>query len=364
MSYESLESVKAFRDLYAAIGRRFDAVLADARTPEEAAAATQFILRVLAMSTEVIADANPRAPHWARMDTPGRKVGGDNPDAEYDSLHLDGRYRYRIVGNAGTVSHLSMTFNGSGDGRRTTFDYRNESTLGIGDDGNFTLVLSPTEPTEAGTWIQTPDGPYSILVRQFIGDRDTELLATYDVEMLDEDAEHIALEPHTDAEIAARLRGAAGGFEVMTGLHNLVYPELFDDPHTFVANNSDGFGADISGTDNLYMFATFDLAPDEALIIDAQPVVGASYWNLAVMTRFHEILDYHVRPTSRTMSEVVPEADGTLRFVLTHGQAVHPNWLDTAGHRHGVLIFRWVGPRDAVTEMPTTRVVKVAELAA
>ena len=65
------------------------------------------------------------------------------------------------------------------------------------------------------------------------------------------------------------LRGAAGGFEVMTGLHNLVFPELFDEPHVFESNNSDGFGADISGTDNLYMFATYDLADDEALLIEA-----------------------------------------------------------------------------------------------
>jgi hypothetical protein len=365
VSYESLESVQAFRELHASLGRQLDVVLEDARTPEEAAHAAQFLLRVLCMSTEVVADGNPRAPHFARMDTPGRKVGGDNPDAEYDSLHLDGKYRYRIVGNAGTVSHLSMTFNGSGNGRRSTFDYRNERTLGLDDAGSFTLLLSATEPDATdgpGTWIQTPDGPYSILVRQFIGDRDAETLAAYDVEMLDADAERIALEPHTDAEIANRIRGAAGAFQVMTTLHRLVHPELFDEPHTFVANNSDALGADISGTDNLYMFATFDLGPDEALVIDTQPLEGASYWNLAVMTRYHEILDYHARPTSRTMAEVVPEDDGTIRFVLTHGRAVHPNWLDTAGLRYGVLIFRWVGPRDAVTDMPTTRVVPVAEL--
>lgn len=41
---------------------------------------------------------------------------------------------------------------------------------------------------------------------------------------------------------------------------------------------------------------------------------------------------------------------------------MHPNWLDTAGLRFGVLSFRWVGPRDAVTEMPVTRVVPVADL--
>jgi hypothetical protein len=360
VSHDSLASVAAFRELHARIGEQLDVVLADSRTPEEAAQGMRFLLRVLAMSTEVVGDGNPRAPFWARSDTPGRKVGGDNPDAEYDAVKLDGQYRYRIRGNAGTVSHFSLTFNAGGEGRRRTFDYRNESSLGLDGNGNFTLVLSGTKPSEPGTWIETPEGPYSILVRQFIGSREKETLATYDIEMLD-DAERIALQPHTDAEIAAGIRATAGAFSIMSSLHRFVYPELFDTPHTFVRANSDELGADISGTDNLYMFATFDLGDDEALVVDVQPL-EVTYWNIAVMTRFHEILDYHARPTSRTMTEVTPEPDGTIRLVLTHGQPVHPNWLDTAGHRYGILLFRWVGPRDAITELPTARLVPLSEV--
>ncbi len=363
MGYETLESVAALRDMHAAIGQQLDVLLEDARNPEEASQGAMFLLRVLAMSTEVVADSNPRAPHFARMDTPGRNVGGDNPDAEYDSVRLDGRHRYRITGNAGRVAHFSMTFNGGGSGRRHTFDYRNERTIGLDKQGNYTLVLSATEPTEPGTWIQTPDGIYSILVRQFIGDRERETLATYEIEVLDDNAIALARQAYTDDEIAERIRAATSGFQIMTTLHRLVHPELFDDPHVFVSNNSDDFGADISGTDNLYMFATYDLADDEALIVDLQPL-EVSYWNIAVMTRFHETVDYLTRRMSRTMANVAAEPDGSIRLVLTHGREVHPNWLDTAGHRHGVLIFRWVGPRDAVTDMPTTRVIKVAELEA
>ena len=312
------------------------------------------------MSTDVVADGDPRAPFFARSDTPKRNIGGDNPDAEYDVVKLDGRYRYRITGDRGTVAHLSMTFNAGTKGRRETFAYHNEATLGDAGDGPFTLVLSATEPTEDGTWIETPEEPYSILVRQFIASRDDEQIATYDIEVLD-DAEQLALEPHTDAEIADNITAARSAFEIMTMLHRFVYPDLFDTPHQFVRSNSDELGADISGTDNLYMFATFDLDADQALVLDVQPL-DVRYWNLAVMTRFHETIDHRSRPTSRTMAEVEPEADGTIRMVLTHGRPVHPNWLDTAGHRHGILLFRWVGPRDAVTDLPTCRVVPLSEL--
>jgi hypothetical protein len=357
---ESLASVAAFRDLHARIGQQLDVVLADARTPQEAAQGMRMLLRVLAMSTEVVGDGNPRAPFFARSDTPARKVGGDNPDAEYDAVKLDGQYRYRIRGNAGSVSHVSFTFNAGGEGRRQTFDYRNESSLGLDADGNFTLLLSATKPAEPGTWIETPAGPYSILVRQFIGSREQETLATYEIEVLD-DAELLALEPHTDTEIAAGIRATAGAFSIMSSLHRFVFPELFDTPHIFVRANSDELGADISGTDNLYMFATFDLGTDEALVIDVQPL-DVTYWNITVMTRFHEIIDYRTRPTSRTMTEVTPEPDGTIRLVLTHGRPVHPNWLDTAGHRYGILVFRWVGPRDAITELPAAKLISLADL--
>jgi hypothetical protein len=359
VSYESLESVAAFKELYATLGRQFEAVLADASTPEEASQAMVMLLRVLAMSTDVVADGDPRAPHFARSDTKARNVGGDNADAEYDVVKLDGRYRYRIKGQANTVSHLSMTFNAGTQGRRETFDYRNESSLGIDDAGNFTLLLSADEPSEPGTWIQTPTEPYSILVRQFIGSRETEKIATYDIELLEDSA--VALEPHTDGEIAERIRSTASAFGLMTSLHRFVYPELFDTPHTFVRANSDELGADISGTDNLYMFATFDVEPDQALVIDLEPL-EVSYWNISVMTRFHETIDHQSRPTSRTMAEVIPEPGGSIRLVLTHGKAVHRNWLDTAGHRYGILLFRWVGPRDAITELPTARVVALSEL--
>jgi hypothetical protein len=363
--YESLASVKAFRELQAAIETQLQSVLRDARNEHEASGATVFLLRTLAMATEIFADANPRAPHFARMDTPGRKVSGDNPDAEYDVTMLHGRHGYKIRGNIGTVRHLSFTFNGGTAGadsaRKGTFAYLNASTLGADENGDFTLLLTNTKPEELGTWVQVPDGPFSVLIRQFIANRQAETLASYDIEVIGEQADRLALDPHTDAEIAGALAEMRHVFQFMTGLNHVTYPELFDTPHQFVRSNSDELGADISGSDNLYMFSTFDLDPDEALIIDFEPL-EVSYWNITVMTRWHETLDYLKRPTSRTLEEVVTEPDGRVRLVLTHGLAAHPNWLDTAGHRYGVLVFRWVGPRDAVTELPKATLVKASEL--
>ncbi|HEY8060131.1 MAG TPA: hypothetical protein VID94_15315, partial [Acidimicrobiales bacterium] len=55
------------------------------------------------------------------------------------------------------------------------------------------------------------------------------------------------------------------------------------------------------------------------------------------------------------------EADGSVRFVVAHRDPGIPNWLDTAGHRHGTVGVRWVGP-EVIDVLPTTRVVELASL--
>ena len=81
-NYSTLASHQALLDFEEALATARRMVLNDARTEQEAAEGMRWLLRVIAMSVEVAADANPRMPHFQRMDTLVRKVGGDNPDAE------------------------------------------------------------------------------------------------------------------------------------------------------------------------------------------------------------------------------------------------------------------------------------------
>ena len=102
------------------------------------------------------------------MDTKIRKVGGDNPDAEYDNIKLDNEWDYVILGNVGSVRHLSFTINGSrgADGRAGKLGYFNERTLKPDADGNFEIHL--TKEDDGGqNWVNTSEGvsghPYSAI---------------------------------------------------------------------------------------------------------------------------------------------------------------------------------------------------------
>jgi len=349
--YRELASVKAFEQLRAAIDEQFEMVLADAKTEREVWGGMRALLRILAMSADTSLDANPKAPHFARMDTQIRKVGGDNPDAEYDHVSLDNEWDYVIRGNIGTVRHVGFTIlGGRKAGRSSAIGYLNEQTLGANEDGDFEIYLTKT-PVDHPNWIDTTDGISSILVRQYIGDRDEEVEATYDIEVVGR-APYEDIPYSTDAEVAARITGMEYGFRFMTTMHRTILPEMFDSPNQFVRSTSSDFGADISSNDNLYMLAAYQVGEDEALIIETDPL-DVRYWNLAVESRWHETVDYLQRRTHRSLDDVVVDPDGKLRFVLAHGKTPHPNWLDTGGYNEGFLTFRWVGERDSVTALPT-----------
>ena len=361
--YRELQTVQAFERLQQTLDDLKEMVLEDAETEREASEGMRALLRVLAMSIDVTGDANPKAPHFARMDTKIRKVGGDNPDAEYDNVALDNRWDYVIRGNVGSVRHLSFTINGARgpDGRAPSLGYFNERTLAPDTNGDFEIHL--TKVDDGGpNWVDTSKGISSILIRQYIGDREAEVLASYEIEVVGREPDS-EIPYSTDAEIARAIAGATYGTQYMMTMHRTLMPQLFDTPNQFARLNSDDFGADISGTDNLYMFGTYHIEEDEALVIETEPM-DVRYWNIAIESRWHESVDYMTRRTHRSLDHSVVDPDGKLRFVLAHGKSPHPNWLDTGGHTKGFMTFRWVGERDTRAQLPTVIRVKRSEVPA
>ena len=362
-SFESLESVRAFDALLETVRELRNTVLEDARSEREAAEGMRFVLRTLAMSQDVTGDGYPRAPHFARMDSLRRKIGGDNPDAEYDNLVWDGRVDYKISGNRGSVDHLSFqALSVQGNGRSKSVGYLNERSLKTDADGNFTLWLTAKKPEGAENWIQggPAAGAGTLLVRQYLGDRSKERLATYDVEVVGRQR-FDPLPPSTDAEIARSIQFTGHALRGIGLLHRYVSPALGESPNEFRLRNSDDFGADISSADNLYVIGTYEFGEDEALLISVDPL-DVRFWNLAIENPWHESVDYRKRKTSRTHEDVSVDPDGKVRFLVAHGRSDHPNYLETAGHERGFMTFRWVGERDTEAPLPSVTRGSLAEM--
>ena len=351
--YSDLQSVAAFDQLMSTVAELRSAILADATSEQEAAEGMRFILRVLAMSQDVTGDGYPAAPHFARMDTGRRKVGGDNPDGEYYTLAWDGKRDYKISGNLGTADHLSFSVQAmQRTGRSKALGYANERTLGADKAGNYTLWLTAEKPEGPGFWVKT--GPAagfgSVLVREYFGDRSTEKPATLHVEVVGRER-YAPLAPSTDAEVARSIRGTRFAFQGIGLLHRYVSPSIVDPPNRFLRRNSDDFGADISSPDNLYLISPYAIGPDEALIVEVDPL-DVRFWNFAIENPWHESVDYAERRTSRTHDAVQVDPDGKVRFVVAHAPTDHPNYLETAGHSRGFMTFRWVGEPNTQTPLP------------
>ena len=357
--YSTLASHQALLDFEELLSAAREMVLNDARTQQEAVEGMRWLLRAVAMSVEVAADANPRRPYFQRMDTLVRKVGGDNPDAEYEFAAIDGKYDYKITGNIGSVRYLGFTFNaGQGTSTRRQFAYLSDKTLELDQDGNFTLILSQ-EPTDtSGQWIQIPDDASGILVRQYIANRKKEELATLNIDIL---GSPIQFSPVTDQEIADAIIGTSYAFLSLTTLHHRVLPELMEKTNVFIEATSDSLGGAISGNDNLYMIGSYQLADDEALIMLVQPP-KTRYWNIALESRWHETADYLHRPTSMTLDEVNYNEDGSVEFIVAHKDPGHPNWLDTSGHNFGFITLRWLDALDEDVPMPELQVINWSDL--
>jgi hypothetical protein len=350
--FAGLESVKAFDELLVMLGGMRDMILEDAADEREASEGMRFLLRTVAMSQDVTGDGYPLAPHFARMDTPRRKIGGDNPNAEYDNVVWSGAIDYKITGNIGSVDHLSFTaLVREPSGRSRSIGYVNERSLEPDADGNFTLWLTAEKPSEPGVWIQTGSGDGTMLVRQYVGDPEREELATYRIEVVGRRPLD-PLPPSTDAEVAAGIRGTLLAMGGIGRLHRYVSPSLAEPPNRFALRNSDDFGADISSTDNLYVIGTYGFEADEALIVEVERL-DVRYWNFAVENPWHESVDYLQRKTARTHDDIVVDPDGKVRFLIAHARTDHPNYLETAGHRRGFMTFRWVGERDTEAPLPT-----------
>jgi hypothetical protein len=82
------------------------------------------------------------------------------------------------------------------------------------------------------------------------------------------------------------------------------------------------------------------------------------YWNCQVNNYWDESLDYRYLPVHVNNHTARLNADGTVTVVLAAADPGFGNFLDTAGHSNGALMWRWVRSDDH--PIPRCRVEKIA----
>jgi hypothetical protein len=311
----------------------------------------KWIFSILAVGLDAYVWADPRRPRFVDIVGPYRKWGGDNADAFYQYAPIDPARTYRVHGLKGDAVYFSLTvYGGPNDGRYSDriVGTVNDRTLDVGPDGTFSLVLSP-EPQE-GTWLKLDADAVCAITRDYIVDPGHGRRVEWHIEAVDPPPAR----REDDADLARRFRATLTWIREQAQLVplGLGEPNAVAEPYG-VPTVTYGWAA----ADAAYAMGSFDLQPDQALVIKGRSPECA-FWNLCLWNQFLHTYNYDYERVTINGGQMQYEDDGSWTIVVAGRDPGHPNWLSTAGHPRGLLWFRWFHPA-GTPDRPSTEVVKL-----
>ncbi len=356
---DDLVSGRAWSHLLESLGKAAEVVLANAseRNAADLAAGFRHLLVLLSLGADqaLRADSDPVLVVSASGMDNVYKWGMDCPDCIYTGAPLRGGETYRIRGNRGSARYVGLqSMAGMASSANVLLD-----ELDLGPDGEVDLTLS-TERHE-GNWLPIDESATMLVVRHFFYDWDTEVASSLSIERVGGGAGSAARggrPPADPREVAARQLIALGDF-VVGNLEFFLQFSRPETPNTFLPPlDGTAMGA---AAENRPVIGSFELGPDEALVVEVEPPDGL-YWSYSLGNPWWETIDYARHQSSLNGYQAVADDDGLLRVVIAHEDPGVANWLDTAGHSAGPVILRCV--RTDTAPVPTTRVVPFADVAA
>jgi hypothetical protein len=339
-----------------------DAVVADgAISDRDRADGARFLTRLASAAFDMLVEyGDASRPGFVRLMGPHRKFFGDNPDADYDFACVDGQHTYRITGVRGSSEYLALCVYGhDADDAARIVGNLSDREITFGEDGSFTLYLSPNPPTDgAGDWIELAPDADTAIIRQYFLNRDKETPARFEIECLDGPTGPSRTGGATGAMISsvAEFVGTGAKFSAAAATMLATRPNELT-----IDSQATAVTAFYPTPDNKYLAGWYRLDPGQALVIEGRPP-QARYWSVLLMNRWMESLDTGPHPTKLNKADVALSADGGFRVVVSDTDPGVPNWLDTQGRPEGYVMFRWMQADEV--ERPTLRVVPVTELAA
>jgi hypothetical protein len=298
---------------------------------------------------------SPTHPRFFRQNDLFFRWGGPNVDQVTRRATIDPAGTYRISGSLGACEDFILTLK-DGDMHEGRYGIKAEamgSELGFAAGADVEIHLSGA-PRE-GAWLAIPDGTSMLNIREYYWDWSATPPAMLVIERLDTQG---APPPRiTEAELAARLDKAARLVESsLTYWNEWVAGEKAKLP----PNTMGEPGGNAGGSSRIaYSFGFYELAEDEALLIEAGPP-PSPYWDVQLYSiGWFESYDFANHVTSLNHTQGRLSGDGGFRAVVAHRDPGVPNWLDTEGRMDGMITHRWIGgPAAAIS----SRVIPLAEV--
>jgi hypothetical protein len=313
----------------------------------------KWIFSILQVALDVQVWADPASPHFVDIVGRYKKWGGDNADAFYQHAPVDPTRTYRVWGQIGDAVYLSLTvYGGPRDGHyseRIVGTVNDRDDLNIGSDGTFEFMMAKERPKDwTGPFLKLEDDAVVAITRDYLNEPKTGKRCEWNIETFDPPATY----REKDSDLARRFGAALTWVREQAQMVplGLGEPNQIDEPYP-VAKVTFGWAAG----DAAYAMGSFDLTPDQALVIRGRSPECA-FWNCCLWNQFMHTYNYDYENVTINGAQTVYEADGSWTLVVSEQDPGHPNWLSTAGHPRGRIWFRWFYPSDTPAR-PTTEVV-------
>ena len=307
---------------------------------------------------------NETRPEWMPLWNIGFNQGGPNPDYVYLTTEIDPKGTYRISGYRGTLRFIEITQQGVDimspkmiqGGAGMAPKSHDVDDLNIGEDGYFSVILSPERPADYdGDWWQLDPITVRLLMRKCSSDWMGELDARVAIERLDVDSEDTSPE-----EIARRFSDMAE-WVIGTITFDMALTRYYREKHGL----NDVQRSGLMDSQNpfpvqVYYDGVYEISDDEALIYETALPREFRYWQVLVGDDRFCTIDWVNRQTSLNDSQAHIDSDGRFRAVISRKDPGVPNWLDKAHYPWGMIQMRWNKASDHPD--PTTKKVRFDEI--
>lgn len=326
----------------------------------EQAEGLRYLTRLMRVGLDMnLEHANPAFPTFYQASHQTAKIGSDNPDNYYQNATISGKYNYRIWGNRGSVPILSFGTKANRyatDGTMSSTGEIDIRDIKIESNGDFEIHVGQTQLGE--NWLPLESDSSILIVRQTFIDRRAEKAATVNIECLDQAEYPLPLQIHTIEKglgtVPAFISGTAETF--------INWAELFKYENRNKLNTVDQSMFFKAGGDPMifYLHGWWELADDECLRITSE-IVDCETWNFQINNIWMESLDYryHQIHTNKGLAEY--NADGSVTVLVgSRCPENTKNWIDTAGHNRGTMLWRWTGA--SKHPVPNVEILKLEEV--
>jgi hypothetical protein len=311
-------------------------------------------------------DDTPRS--WNGYTLGGVGTSGDNPDNIYRTACIEGGGRYEILGQYHPDSQptqLLIEVHSADIARPGTMMTPTASGSGKAPDPHAASQISKEQivADASGRFRITvggePDGPNHLAIPDSglltIGVRD--VLADWKLRpaaLTINRLDKVDPQPFGIREVRELvLRDLKGYIAFWANFPNIWFGGLKPNAHSPAQKRPGGWGF-VAGLN-------FHLAPDQAMVVTTSSG-GAKYtgfqlndpWMIAPDARTHQVC--------LNISQVTPNADGTVTYVISASDPGVANWLDATGLQDGLGIMRWQAVPPDLTSDGLIREVRVITL--